>query len=421
MRLILATLLLVLAFVDGVPVKKRRFDGNQVFRMFPKSHEEVKKILHLAKKYDADIWKLPRSANSNMDVHVDAKHLDQHSSDLESIGTDYTRWIDDVQKLIDRENKPVSQRRQLEGFNLAQYHSVSEISQYLQEVATTSTRAELHTAGKSYENKTIEYLKISTGGSKKAIFINGGLHAREWISPAVVLYLINQLALNPNNNPAIDSILEKFDWYLLPVVNPDGYEYSRTTERYWRKNRQPSSSGSCIGVDLNRNFGFKWNPAIGGSTDTCSDVYAGTKALTAPETAAVGKLMREIHCHTIAYLDIHAYGQMWLWPWGYTADDLPSDLEDLKHYATVGANAISNKHNTQFMIGGDATDLYPAAGGADDYAKGVAGIQYSYTVELRDEGNYGFELPANQIVPTGEEMLEGILAFAEEIFVREGL
>ncbi|XP_063442535.1 carboxypeptidase B-like [Mytilus trossulus] len=390
MRLILTTLLLVLAFVDGVPVKKRRFDGNQVFRMFPKSHEEVKKILHLAKKYDADIWKLPRSANSNMDVHVDAKHLDQYSSDLESIGTDYTKWIDDVQKLIDRENKPVSQRRQLEDFDLAQYHSISEISQYLKEVAAASTRAQLHTA-------------------------------EWWISPAVVLYLINQLALNPSNNPAIDSIFEKFDWYLLPVVNPDGYEYSRTTERYWRKNRQTSSPGSCIGVDLNRNFGFKWNPAIDGSTDTCSEVYAGTKALTAPETAAVGKLMRDIHCHTIAYLDIHAYGQMWLWPWGYTADDLPSDLEDLKHYAKVGANAISNKYNTQFMIGGDATDLYPAAGGADDYAKGVAGIQYSYTVELRDEGNYGFELPANQIVPTGEEMLEGILAFAKEIFVREGL
>ncbi|XP_052061862.1 carboxypeptidase B-like [Mytilus californianus] len=294
-----------------------------------------------------------------------------------------------------------------------------QISKYLHEVAAVSNRAQLHTAGKSYENKTIEYLKISTGGSKKAIFINGGLHAREWISPAVVLYLINQLALNPSNNPVIDSILEKLDWYFLPVVNPDVYEYSSTTDRLWRKNRQPPPSGSCIGVDLNRNFGFNWNPAIGGSTYPCSEMYAGTKALTAPESAAVGKLMRDIHCHTIAYLDIHAYGQMWLWPWGYTANVLPSDLEDLKHYAKVGANAISKKYNTKFIIGGDATDL--SAGGVDDYAKGVAGIQYSYTVELRDEGNYGFELPVNQIVPTGEVMLEGILAFAKELFVREGL
>lgn len=72
-------------------------------------------------------------------------------------------------------------------------------------------------------------VKISTGGngSKPAIIIDGGLHAREWISPAFVLYIINQLVENPSNSPMIENV----DWYILPVLNPDGYEYTHTSVR----------------------------------------------------------------------------------------------------------------------------------------------------------------------------------------------
>lgn len=62
-----------------------------------------------------------------------------------------------------------------------------------------------------------------------------------------------------------------------------------------------------------------------------------------------------------------------------------------------------------------ATPADAAAGGSDDWAKGVAGVKYSYTIELRDTGNYGFLLPASQIIPTGEETFEGFLVVANFI------
>jgi len=59
-------------------------------------------------------------------------------------------------------------------------------------------------------------------------------------------------------------------------------------------------------------------------------------------------------------------------------------------------------------------NLFYISGGADDWAKGVANIKYSYTIELRDSGTYGFILPAAYIIPTGKEALAAIKVIAAE-------
>lgn len=80
-----------------------------------------------------------------------------------------------------------------------------------------------------------------------------GIHAREWISPAVSLYIIDQLVSNA------DGLAERYNFYILPSVNPDGYEYSHSSDRMWRKSRsETGSSVGCKGVDLNRNFDFHY-------------------------------------------------------------------------------------------------------------------------------------------------------------------
>lgn len=69
-------------------------------------------------------------------------------------------------------------------------------------------------------------MKISSGGSNKPIiYVQAAIHAREWIAPPVALYIINQLVENPNNA----YLYEDIDWVIIPVVNPDGYEYTHTT------------------------------------------------------------------------------------------------------------------------------------------------------------------------------------------------
>jgi len=93
-----------------------------------------------------------------------------------------------------------------------------------------------------------------------------------------VTYVIDYLV---ENSEKLDT-----DYYILPVVNPDGYEYSFTSERLWRKNRRKVSSVNCSGVDLNRNFGYRWG-GKGTSRNVCHDTYSGTGPFSEPETDAI--------------------------------------------------------------------------------------------------------------------------------------
>lgn len=99
-----------------------------------------------------------------------------------------------------------------------------QIQNYLNQLAVDYPKiVSLENPGQSYEGRNLTVIKISNGGKDKpAIFVDGGIHAREWIAPAQVLYIIDQLVTNPENS----NLYENVDWYLLPLLNPDGYEYT---------------------------------------------------------------------------------------------------------------------------------------------------------------------------------------------------
>lgn len=81
----------------------------------------------------------------------------------------------------------------------------------------------------------------------------------------------------------------KVDFAIVPVLNPDGYEYTHTNNRLWRKNRSKSKAtylGRCAGTDLNRNFAYKWG-GLGSSIDPCMEIYAGVGAFSEPESQAL--------------------------------------------------------------------------------------------------------------------------------------
>lgn len=78
--------------------------------------------------------------------------------------------------------------------------------------------------GNTFEGREIRGIKISHGEGNRAIFLEGGIHSREFISPAVVCYLAN--ALLTSNNEEISDAAREFDWYIFPVTNPDGYVWA---------------------------------------------------------------------------------------------------------------------------------------------------------------------------------------------------
>lgn len=88
----------------------------------------------------------------------------------------------------------------------------------------------MESLGFSYEKREMLVIKISSGGGghRPAVLVDAGIHAREWIAPAMALYIINQLV---ENNATNSDLTDAVDWFIVPVLNPDGYEYSHNTVR----------------------------------------------------------------------------------------------------------------------------------------------------------------------------------------------
>lgn len=105
-------------------------------------------------------------------------------------------------------------------------------------------------------------LKVSFKAGNPGVFLEGGIHAREWVSTATVTFILN--ALLTSADPRVRAMAERHDWYIFPVFNPDGYTFTHSSpqNRLWRKTLKPYVSPfgfTCYGTDPNRNWGFKWN------------------------------------------------------------------------------------------------------------------------------------------------------------------
>ncbi|XP_046584231.1 zinc carboxypeptidase-like [Haliotis rubra] len=230
---------------------------------------------------------------------------------------------DNLQDSVDEEFRHLDMRRRKRAtLNLddaiKEYLKLDEIYEFQDRVIKSCNdfvNVEKKTIGYSEENRTINVMKIfpkNPGRNRKTIFIESGVHAREWLSPATANYIIYQLACNKSNA----DMTQLFDWEVVSPVNPDGYEFTHSGYRYWRKNRQRNPRSHCVGTDLNRNFGTGFGQR-GSSGQTCSETYRGPYAYSAPEAKVLKDYILDTHEDILSYLSIHTYGQYFLLPWGY--------------------------------------------------------------------------------------------------------
>ncbi|KAF2650456.1 hypothetical protein K491DRAFT_608767 [Lophiostoma macrostomum CBS 122681] len=291
------------------------------------------------------------------------------------------------------------------------YHSIADHTQFVKDLsAAYPDNTEIFSAGKSVEGRDLTGIHIwgSGGkGSKKGVVLHGTVHAREWITTMVVEYAAYQLLTATDADTKASR--DKYDYYIIPVVNPDGFAYTQSTERLWRKNRQSTTSASCVGRDINRNWPNQWDQRGGASTSPCAEDYKGASAGDGVETKAL-----KAHLDSIAagkgvqlYMDIHSYSQLWMYPYGYTCSGTIPESATYQKLSNGAVAAVKAVHGTAFTAGPICTTIYQVSGDSVDYAYQVAKANYSMTVELRDTGANGFVLPANQITPSGEEMWAG--------------
>ncbi|PAV71802.1 hypothetical protein WR25_25812 isoform A, partial [Diploscapter pachys] len=230
------------------------------------------------------------------------------------------------------------------------YLSYDDQMQYLDKTAAAFPyTTQIKNIGTSTEGRAIKIIKIGfpspTNQQKPIIWIDAGIHAREWISYSVALFFIQQLT----QNQKYSSVIKLIDFVIAPNVNPDGYEYSRTKDRFWRKTRSKHGDNRCYGSDGNRNYPFHFGEE-GVTWNSCSEVYPGPYERSEPEVAA---LVREIMAYRQdikAYVSLHSYGQEILYPWGHRTGAYPPDVNDLKAVANKMAEAIQRFDGTVYNV-----------------------------------------------------------------------
>ena len=215
----------------------------------------------------------------------------------------------------------------------------------------------------------------------------------------VTTCIADRLVRGYDRDPAIRAFVDRTALWVVPVANPDGYQYSWASRRFWRKNRRGDH-----GVDLNRNFGVAWG-GPGSSSNKRADNYRGEHAFSEPESAALRDLVKREHI--ALHVDFHAYGQLLLYPWSHTG----SPARDRDRFAATGdrmASAMFAAHATRYTLM-PSIELYPASGVMSDWAYGEADA-LSFTIELRPKGGIGFVLPPEQIRPTCDEGFAAVMA-----------
>lgn len=389
-----------------VVTAKVRYDKYQVFRLVPEDNEQLQALRKLEREtHELNFWTDARGLNIPVDVMVPPHLLSEFHSAVRKNKLNSEVFIPDVQKAIDNE-RPARKLR--EGYGWTDYYDLDETYSYLRSLAVDYPDVvKLYIGGTTFEGRVILGVKLSYKEGNPKIFVESGIHAREWICPALATWILNQLLTSEEAD--IRFIAENFDWYVFPSVNPDGYQYSHTTDRMWRKT--VTNGTVCKGVDGNRNWDDQWNEG-GASSNECSEIYAGTGPFSAVETASLSATITELN--PTVYFCLHSYSQLLMIPFGHR-QETADNYDELIKIGKKGAVALSQRYGTQYVVGSIIDAIYEATGGSMDWAKSKLDVPYTFEWELRDQGSYGFLLPANQIVPTALETLDSIISILKDV------
>ncbi|XP_052900023.1 uncharacterized protein LOC128306528 [Anopheles moucheti] len=462
------------------PSRPVSYTNYQLWRVFVHTADQLQRLEDYRQSPDGirlQWWSNPSTVRPTDVLVPPGVQADSLREFLEEEGLRYEPTIRDVGQAIAYENPRLTRREQMEmellqGHPLTwyRYHRYGDIVKFVHHLQRRHPRhVQLLHIGRSYEGRPVTVVRVSFGPqrpkrsrkpSKKrpAVFVEAGAHGHEWIGPAVATWLLNRLlelpdVLQGNSTPSTESadlkMVQSYDWYVLPVLNPDGYEYSHRHDRLWSKNRSnqtqhaPAGVGqallssaiswwnahkphltedtgpveSCYGVDLNHNWAYHWQQASDPMyRNPCSDSYAGAEPFSEPESRALRDFLLTRRRNVRLYLSLQAYGQVLAYP---DIDSTitrygPEAFGDVHEMASVGLEAMRGEAG-EFLYSLEPETGPLTYGTATGYARHGAGIRYSYTFRLPDKGTHGLLLPPSSIVPIGRdlyELLKGMIEYS---------
>ncbi len=276
----------------------------------------------------------------------------------------------------------------------------------------------------SWEGRSASAIRIGArrngnGAVRPTVLLLGGVHAREWGSPDILVNFSRTLADayasgrgvtlgRQTFSPAqIRDVVDRKAVVVFPQANPDGRFHSMESTAMWRKNRRPAPDGAaspdCVGVDLNRNYDFLWDfrryfaphAPIANSTKPCShDTYIGPSAMSEPETRNVVWLL-DRHPDVGWFVDVHSYSESILYAWGDDDDQSADPAMSFRNPVFDGQRGVPGNGYAEYLSKPDkaavvrlarrmrdaiarvrgrvyrvqqSVGLYPTAGTSDDWA-----------------------------------------------------
>jgi carboxypeptidase T len=334
------------------------------------------------------------------------------------------------------------------------YRTVEEVQAFMdQKVAAYPTLVEKVDIGDSwckthpgqcpnpapgFQGYDIEVLHITNraiSGPKPVFWFNSGLHAREIVPPELALRYVNVLLDGYASDADARWLVDWHDIWVLIVHNPDGHhivEAGTPMPYLHRKNADrddgcttwPPTSSNHFGVDLNRNFPYKWNYCGGCSSGApCDQTYRGPVENSEEETQAVVAKVRQLipdqrgpgdddpaPLTTMGvYLDMHSSGRYNVYPYGWTTSQQAPNHNDLdniaQHMRAPNAFPVGNSY-TSCQAG---PCFYPTDGASDDWEYGELGAP-SYTTEV----GTSFTPPYSQVESIWNEN-RGMLVYLAKI------
>lgn len=368
-----AAVALSIGIASSAVAQPRNLRGYKVVRVTVANKAEAAALREMeAAGRDIEIWS-EGIGGPTIDVRVSPKQ--KHA--LDRSGFHYKVLVEDLQARYDE----LFSAPEGGGFFSA-YRTYDEHVAFMNDlVATYPDLATMVNLGESWNGHILWAIHITgPGGDKPGVMYHGAQHGNEIMGPCVVAYLARQLLENYDSDPVTAALVDNMDWFLLPIMNPDGYEAGARLNA----NR----------ADLNRDWG---GPG------------AGTDPFSEPETAAMRDFFLS-HPNVRAHVDLHSYGYAIIWPWGHK-EDLCDDHLTFKALGKRMADEIFELRGTSYDRQGSIyRTLYRVNGGSVDYSYGELGV-WAFVFEL----GYTFSMPTYQILPTSQEIGQALTFLSDWI------
>lgn len=270
-----------------------------------------------------------------------------------------------------------------EDASLDLYYTPDEVKEKIYQIAATHpqiVKVEKVTNG-LWEGNDVYMVKITKNvdetNNRPSFILDAQHHAREVMTSQIAVDMIEYLAENYGIDPEVTNWVDNINIIVIPMVNPDGIKYVFTTNRWWRKNRNPNCP-----VDLNRNYDFNWNACDGSSGYCYDETYRGTSPKSEPETQAMDKIMAENPA--IYALTYHSYGEYILYPLGCFD---PSDNQAFWELASELNSSLENDNGFtgMYATGAGWSTIYTTDGTSDDNHYGKYGT-FSFCIEVNSSG-----------------------------------